>query len=303
MWQTHRPGTILEFAAGLPARLGLEGAVHCAPWREGASNAVWKLDIGSFRGVLKVGKLEDWRRQSVEARVLSRFDGRHAPRHRLRGPAGDGLPWDWSVLERIEGRHPERLDLPSTERLGEALRALRQVDSAVDGDRLGWKDFAEDRIRSVVSKAGSAPPEVVERFDRLVEVALGPEMPGPLLDALPGGVVHGDLIPPNVVEDRQGIMWVLDWENPRWGSICWDLASIRKTFPLLPGAWDALVRSVGEAVPLAALDFADALQQLQVAAWRVETWWDRDIRSGGDFFLEEMSQELSRAETLLGRLR
>jgi hypothetical protein len=55
----------------------------------------------------------------------------------------------------------------------------------------------------------------------------------------------------------------------------------------------------GEEVPDEAIAFADALYQLQVAAWRAETWYGRELRRDGDFFLIEMGEELGRVELLL----
>ena len=63
----HDTAMIRAFAARTAVRLGLEGEVRCDPWREGASNAVWKLDIGTLPAVLKMGKLPDWRRLGLEA--------------------------------------------------------------------------------------------------------------------------------------------------------------------------------------------------------------------------------------------
>ena len=144
----------------------------------------------------------------------------------------------------------------------------------------------------------AAPSALRGRFATLVRRAQSLANHGDALDAFPVGVIHGDIIPLNLMEGDDGRIWVLDWENPRLGSLAWDLAGIRKAFNLGERAWDALLNTL-EPVPGAALDFADALQQLQVAAWRLETWWGRDDRSAGPFFLEELDQELSKAERIL----
>ena len=302
MWPAHDPELIRSFASRLASRLGRVGEARCEPWREGASNAVWRLDIGELGAVLKVGKLADWRRLELEASVLLAIDGRGAPCVLANGQAGDGLPWDWSVLERVDGLHPDRLTLASAYALGRTLAGLRKVDFGSLLPLRTWRTFVADRIRHPLSKADSARPDQLDRFSRLLErVERNPAL-GDLLDSMPAAVVHGDLIPLNLVEKPDGTFFVLDWENPGIGAACWDLAGVRKAFKHDAGAWNALVSSLDEPVPDECIDFADALQQLQVAAWRAETWWGRGIHSGGAFFLEELDQELETADTLLSRL-
>lgn len=303
MWPPHDPSLIRSFASTLPSRLGLAQAASCEPWREGASNAVWRLDIGETRMVLKIGKLDDWRRQSIEAAVLRAIDGRGAPRFLAGGAAGDELPWDWSVLERVGGEHVSALDAGSADALGRALSGLRAVGYGDLLSRGSWTDFVTDRIRLPLANAGQVPSTLRGRFDRLLGELDSRGEAGRLLDAGPAGVVHGDFIPPNVLRRPDGSMCVLDWENPRSGSAAWDLASVRKTFRLGEGAWEALLASVEFVPPDTAVDFADALQQLQVAAWRAETWWGRKIRTAGDVFLRELDQELDTAESLLRGIR
>ena len=276
--------------------------MRCEPWREGASNAVWRLDIGDLRAVLKVGKLADWRRLELESSVLREIGGVGAPEHLDGGLAGDDLPWDWSVLERVDGFHPDRLTVASAGELGRTLARLREVEFGSLLPARSWRRFVEDRIRHPISRTTSAPPDLLGRFSLLLQALEENPASGDLLDSLPAAVVHGDLIPPNLLERTDGTFSVLDWENPGVGAACWDLAGVRKAFRLDPGAWEALVTALDEPVPGRCVDFADALQQLQVAAWRAETWWGRGIRSAGAFFLEELDQELESAGTLLVRL-
>ena len=143
--QPHDPSLIRRFALGLAPTLGA-GPVSCEPWREGASNSVWRLDIGPLQAVLKIGKLSDWRRLGVEAAALQAIAGRGAPRLLANGEASDAFPWDWSVLERIDGHHPYDLDAPAAVELGRTLMALRQVPfpSLAKGT---WRTFLADRVQ------------------------------------------------------------------------------------------------------------------------------------------------------------
>jgi len=295
------PDRIREFSLDLPRRLSLEGTATCAPWKEGASNEVWKLDIGSVPCVLKIGKLPHWRRLGIEAEILRRLDGRSAPRLLAQGSADAVFPWDWSVLERIEGIHPFVLDRADAVSLARSLAAIRLVEIEDGMQDTGWRRFLDDRICSRMDAARGidSARRTLEEFERVVARIEAFSSRGDLLDGLPAGTIHGDLIPLNVLKKPDGSFAILDWENPRRGAACWDLAGIRKAFRLDEGAWDALLAGIGEPCPTEAVDFADALQNLQVAAWRLETWWIREIREGGDFFLVELGQELERAARLL----
>jgi aminoglycoside phosphotransferase (APT) family kinase protein len=301
MWPEHDPTRIQAFARTLPDRLGRTGEVLCVPWREGASNSVWRLDIGGAALVLKVGKLPHWRRLGHEASILEILDGRGSPCLRAHGSAEDGdLPWDWSVLERIEGRHPYELDPDQARSLGACLRRIRSVPLARLPQRT-WRGFVEERILSPVrSLVGtSVPTEVVDRFHGLLARVEELRERGDDLDAHSPGLVHGDLIPLNLIEDGHGSMHLLDWENPSRGPAAWDLAGIRKAFRLEGGAWNALLESVGEPVPTVLLDFAEGLLNLQVAAWRAQIWWLQENRVAGEHFLEELDLELEMAGHLL----
>jgi len=299
MWPAHDPDLIRSFVFRLVSRQGFQGAVRCEPWQEGASNSVWRLDVGNRGLVLKVGKHEEWRRLGVEASVLRCIAGRGAPLPICQGSAGDDLPWDWSVQTRIPGRHPPGLGPKAAAELGRTLARLRQIDFGPHLAWRSWREFVSDRIRTPLAGCARAPEEALARISDALDRAERKAAVGDRLDGLPRGVVHGDLIPLNLVERVRGAMWLLDWENPRLGSLCWDLAGVRKAFRLDAGAWETMIVSVGEVVPPECVDFADALQNLQVATWRIETWWGRGIHTAGSLFLEELDRELGTAQTLL----
>jgi hypothetical protein len=110
------------------------------------------LDIGNLRAVLKVGKLADWRRSDLEASVLGAIAGRGAPTVIATGQAGDGIPWDWSVLERIDGLHPDRLTVASAGELGRTVARFRKVEF---GSLLPSRARRRDRFRGRPSAAES----------------------------------------------------------------------------------------------------------------------------------------------------
>jgi Ser/Thr protein kinase RdoA (MazF antagonist) len=299
LWPTHDPSIIRDFALAFSSRHGWT-LLDCSPWREGASNAIWTLDAEEGKFVLKVGKLEHWRRLSTEASVLEILDGRDAPRLIDHGEASPDFPWDWSVLERVMGRHVHTLDPSEAQELGALISRARSNTATISLETGSWRIFLEKRvIGSVGAAARAMPSQLADRFACLIGESKRLRRWGDLLDSLPAGISHGDIIPLNLVKKDSGGFSLLDWENPRSASAAWDLACARKSFKLGAESFRALRHGVGEEVPDEAIAFADALYQLQVAAWRAETWYGRELRRDGDFFLIEMGEELGRVELLL----
>jgi aminoglycoside phosphotransferase (APT) family kinase protein len=301
-WPTHDPSIIKDFARAFCANRGWT-LLDCSPWREGASNAIWTLDANEGKFVLKVGKLEQWRRLSAEASVLEALDGRDAPRLIDHGVASPVFPWDWSVLERVIGRHIHSLDPSEALELGALISRARTNAALLDLETGSWRVFLEKRITGSVGNAARAMPgPLAEKFEGLIGEARRLGKWGDLLDSLPAGISHGDVIPLNLVKMDSGGFSLLDWENPRNASTAWDIACVRKSFKLGAESFRALRLGIGDEVPDEAISFADALYQLQVAAWRAETWYGRNLRREGEFFLVELGEELGRVELLLRSL-
>jgi len=301
-WPPHDPLIISQFAQAIAREHGWQ-IERCEPWRAGASNAIWALDTDKVRAVLKIGKLDYWRRLGIETSVLECLGGSDAPRLLAQGMATEAFPWDWAVLERVDGTHPYTLDVNDAREIGRAIARMREKTKNIPLDEGAWKVFAEERIYKPLEIASKGAPEaVMERFTLLRKKLSGCDEIGKLLDSLPPGITHGDLIPYNLIRKDSGGFCFIDWELTRRASAAWDLSSVRKAFILADGAFAALREGLGEEIPDRAIDFANAIHQLEVASWRAEMWFGRGKKHDGDFFLIELGQELGRAEMLLNSL-
>jgi Ser/Thr protein kinase RdoA (MazF antagonist) len=298
-WNPHEPQIIIRFAREWTVRRGWT-MMGCEPWKEGASNAIWALDTDHGRYILKIGKLEYWRRLPVEGEVLRLLEGEDAPRLVDTGTADETIPWDWSVLERVEGIHPFGLSPEQAFGLGELLARVRKKAAGTAFENGTWRHWLDNRVRGAVALAlPQAPAPIGELFEKYLDRVERCARFGDILDTLPGGITHCDITPYNLILKPDGSFCLLDWEYPRTAPAVWDLACIRKAFRLEPEGFRELCRGLGESFPDEALAFADILYQLQVCSWRAEMMYGRGKHDYGDFFIVEMGEELARVEMLL----
>jgi aminoglycoside phosphotransferase (APT) family kinase protein len=301
-WPLHDEGIIRDFAS-LIARERSWAIISCGPWREGASNAIWSLDTDAGAFVLKVGKHEGWRRLPIEAKVLSALGGDGAPLILAHGEAGSGFPWDWALLERKAGEHRTGLDPARAGALGRTIAVLREKARGISLEKGSWASFARNYIGGSLEGAkDGTPASLMARFESLLASLERFAAVGNLLDALPAGLVHGDLIPLNLIEGPDGSFSLIDWEQARLASAAWDLAGARRSFRMEPDSFAAMRAGLGESLPDEAIEFAAALYNLHVAAWRADTWYGRSERHFGDYFLIELEAELGNAEASIRSL-
>jgi len=300
-WTAHDPITIARFSQFLADRHGWK-LKESVPWKEGASNAIWSFDTEGGRYVLKVGKLDYWRRLNIEASILSHLDGQDVPRLVDHGDAGEQLPWDWALLERVEGIHPFALVGDDVDRLGELLVRIRMNTASLRLEEGGWRRYFQERVLPSFQLAlPGMPTPLAELFQRRVEdigrfAHLG--------DRLDGGasIAHGDITPYNLIKKPDGTFCLLDWEQPRRAAAAWDLATVRKAFRMPVTDFQRLKEIVDPELDDEVLSFADILYQMQVCSWRAEMLYGRHKRYD-DFFIVELGEELARAELLLRRLQ
>lgn len=279
------------------------GFISCDPYKEGASNSIWSLETQSCHYVLKVGKLDYWRRLSVEAGVLEYLAGVDVPRILSFGEANKEFPWDWAVLEFVKGRHPFSLNSDQAFELGRLLQRIRSKTSGIHYEEGSWRYYFENRIEGAVKLASPKAPEPIrELFEKYLDRVERCAKYGDILDREKKGISHGDITPYNLILKPDGQFCLIDWEYPRSAGMVWDLACIRKAFRLEPQEFRALCEGTGEAFSEETLIFADILYQLQVSSWRAEMLYGRGKQDYGDFFITEMGEELGRVEVLLREL-
>lgn len=304
-WPEHDPEQIRRFVEELCASLGL-GFQQAQAWREGASNAIWAVDTDQGSLVFKVCKLEHWRRLSHEVRVLASLDGADTPRVCAHGQAEEGtpaLPWDWTLMHRVEGSHLHGLDGDQARKLGAVLCRIRNNARIPWLPERPWRVFVQEKIAAGLAVAPALIPALLrERFDALISTMDARSAELEVLDTLPQGLSHGDVIPLNCIYRPDNTWCLIDWENPCSGSLAWDLAGIRKSFYLAAPEFEALCQGANYALDESgrvALLGAEALYLAHVASWRCEVWYCRGKTDYGDQFLGELESELSKAEQLL----
>lgn len=164
-----------------------------------------------------------------EARVLARLpDGIPAP---TCVGAGGREGWNVLVLEVIEGRMPgQPWTAADVEAAHRACRTIAEIATPVPAGLETpsvAREMAQDAVVGATARAmvdgsfvvtDAMPPGLTARAARLGELAIG-VIDDP--DLLAGETLtHGDLRPDNLLVDRHGAAWVVDWNwvgaGPPW---------------------------------------------------------------------------------------
>ncbi len=298
-WAKHDNKTIRDFVNSY-CRENRYNLNSIEPWKEGASNSIWKLDYDNKKYVLKVGKLDYWRKLDIESEILKIGNGIYTPEYIDSGKASESIPWDWAIIRRINGIHPFSIEDEDLEELSKLLKYIRKEIQPGNLSKGDWKSYFNSRIiDSINMSRKNAPNNLMKRFDNILNLLKSCDEIGEKLDNQPKGIVHGDLTPFNLIKKSDGSFTLLDWENPRLGSIAWDLTNIKKAFNLTNHVFKNLVNIFDQDIEDNVLNFASALYNLHVASWRVEMWYGRDKKDYGDLFLIEMGEELAKSEFYL----
>lgn len=132
----------------------------------------------------------------------------------------------------IYGKKQENYDIPYLRELGKKQAQLHVLlsDLEVPHAKRSWEpqDIAllvESAKESIVQRNVAEANEIYE----LIQKGLQEVLPAP---ELPGGIVHHDVKPENILRDDQGELWVLDFDNSSSGVWLYDL--------LTPLLWAAL---------------------------------------------------------------
>lgn len=302
-WENHDEKTIRNFINNYCNEKDYK-IIKLEPWREGASNAIWEFDFNDTKSVLKVGKLENRRRQFVECDIIKKEHGLNTPLLYDFGVASKKMPWDWSILERVDGEHPFTLNNEDAYKLGQTITEIRKRVNSSYLDKGDWRSFVEERIKGSLEIAyDSLHSNIKNRIDSINNLLEKNKQIGEQLDALPVGIVHGDVTPLNLIRKKNSDFCLIDWEHPRLGSIVWDITNIRKAFRLDYDTFISLLEGTGSVFDENIILFASALYEYHVASWRAEMWFGHGKRDYGDLFLIEMGEEIGRAELMLNSIR
>jgi homoserine kinase type II len=207
------------------------GSCHAVlPIAAGTVNSNYFLDTDDGRVFVRLYEQQESEGVAYEWLLLSHLDARGVPLpRRVDGPAAGqlrvaGLPV--AVFRRVEGEDlcQARVDADRTRAVGAVLARAAVAGQGFSPIREGRFRLA-DMERLLDAAEGAARAELSAPLARLR--ALGVELGGALageLNALPRGVIHGDLFRDNVLWQGGTIVALLDWESASHGILIYDLA-------------------------------------------------------------------------------
>ena len=226
-------------------------AAECPQWStapieyvmsSGTDNAMWRVRLQDQPDVVvRLPRRPDAAASAEhEMRVLRQIEQSQVrsrvitPSVRHTGRPHEVFPHRWSVLEWIDGSDAwtERVDLASR-----SLDALAR-DLARSVRAIGETTVADIRKRQPGSRGGPLRP-LLERLegwldnpkwnaDRLIDVTAVKRLAAEALEVadepVVEGLVHGDLIPGNLLVDRGRLRAIIDWGGAGRGDTAQDLA-------------------------------------------------------------------------------
>lgn len=271
---------------------------------KGANNRIFLLDYGSSRFVCKETRPDGVKLLVHEAGILSRLDPGIGPALRSLRTSPDPSASDLLLEEHLEGTHDMVLDEHRAEQFGRVLGRLhaQPVERFADVvQRTGWRDYVSSRIlpqweicrEHVPLEIASEMPGLIQRIVRLGDTL------AERLDSGTPALVHGDLIPLNVVFGSGGCR-LIDWELARVDLPEWDIASVLKAFVFPDNSLDGFWSAYGAPCDPEVLRFVSLLQYANVALWRCCSYHVRGENSEiAPKFLAELHDEIAWVRTHL----
>jgi len=236
-------------------------------WRRGANNMLFESCASDERFVVKLGVNGRFRFLHREFQFLCRTDGIGPRAYALHTQVPSGL--QSLVEERLDGVPPGSADCGILERIGAKIAEVHRLLAFADWTPAeDWKAFMEERVLRP-GNAGDWGKHFAELCDGMSKA--GDLLYGDLPMAgrpLPV-IVHGDLIPDNMLVLADRSIRILDWEGARLDEPEADLATAIKGLGLAGTARAALLRGYGMPLRGPVLEFRLALHALQVAGWRL----------------------------------
>lgn len=203
-----------QMAAAL-ARFGLPAPSSVKPEPRGAVNTGYHVWAGTHRFFLRVNEGKGEADVRFEAEVQQFLHQARFPVPELR-VAKDGRPWV-EIAGKLamlfayapgEDLAPAAITPERCRRVGEQLGRLHELAAGFAGARPNpyGRTWVAERLRELsASPADAAAEAVVPMLED--ELSFARKLPG-----APGGVVHGDLFPDNVLWIGDQVSAILDWE-------------------------------------------------------------------------------------------
>lgn len=236
----------------------------------GANNRLFRAEHAGEVYLVKEGLNPDFRMLHREFQFLSRTDGIGPRVYAFQARPPQGM--QCLVMECIEGVHPDT-DMPDFPRnLGMTMSSWHRIPAFVDWlPRETWQSFLQIRV---LRPAADDSDRMA--FDLVCQTAFhtGDSLYAISTTNAEGNVdlpviVHGDLIPLNMLQRSDGTLCILDWEGARLDEPEADLATAIVGCALSTEQVSELLRGYALPVDGRKLEFRLALHLLQIAGWRL----------------------------------
>jgi len=201
-------------------------------------------------------------------------------------------------MDFVPGKHFFEVGVEAARDLGYAVasfhgRSVAPLRGCLDEPH--WTSYFRDRLVSQFNVAeSSAPRPLVARLrvllDKIYELG---QSQAALLEGPGRCLVHGDLIPLNMMHGEQGCLFI-DWELGRLDYPEWDLCALVKSLRFDTDSYATFRKCYGREVNEKRLRLVSLLHYANVALWRMAAFYGRgEYRDGSTLFLGELEEEVS----------
>ena len=236
----------------------------------GANNRLFRAESAGEVFLVKEGLNPDFRMLHREFQFLRRTDGIGPRVYAFSARPPQGM--QCLVMECIEGDHPETGTSGFPHRLGAAMATWHRIPAFVDWlPRENWQTFLSERVLRPLAgdPDGVAFDLVCQTAFRTGEALYAHSTEKAVANGDLPVIVHGDLIPLNMLVRPDGSLCVLDWEGARLDEPEADLATAIVGCALSTEQVSELIQGYALPVDGAKLEFRLALHLLQIAGWRL----------------------------------
>lgn len=266
---------------------------------QGANNALYRFHLRGRPLLAKIGMNPFFRQLHVEYAVLKHvrtispgvFDFFEDERTDLQV----------LLLDPVDGVHPYILDDAMLSAAGRAIAAYHNGSAVIAEVPVEHGvSFITDRILQVERYGGLVAYR--DRYEKLYDSLLSYADLFSLRDCGKMVLVHGDLVPRNIISEPGGALRIIDWEGARYDIPEADLATIVKAYHLEGEHRELLFAAYGLPVDRTLFNFRLAVHHVQVLAWRLSIQLPQVQEEQNSHVEEEIEKEFGIAEQLLARL-
>lgn len=263
----------------------------------GANNALYRFELAGRPVVAKVGMNPFYRHLHIEYEVMKHLAG-------ICPGVVDFFTdeqHDVQVLliEFVEGVHPPTLDTDAVRDIATVIAAYHTYATPVP--MVPAETCGGFIANSVMQVPGTCcQPDHLDRFNTLLTLVLRLARYFGSGNAHERNVlVHGDLIPLNIIADRFGFLKIIDWEGVRYDAPEADLATLVKAYRMDEMQREHLFAAYGLPVDRTIFTFRLAVHYLQVIAWRLAIQLPREREEHYTAAVAELEEEFAVAEELV----